>query len=93
MQKTQIIEYLAQKNELSINKTSQVLNSLLDFIIEKVNNSEEVMLTWFGKFEQVTIKEREWYDPTNKKKITIPEQQKVKFTAWKTFKDIVKWRK
>jgi nucleoid DNA-binding protein len=45
MQKTQIIEYLAQKNELSINKTSQVLNSLLDFIIEKVNNSEEVMLT------------------------------------------------
>ena len=62
---------------------------MIDTIIEKVADGEEIRIVGFGTFERRERKERIGSDPRTNEKITIPASKVPAFKAGKAFKDAV----
>ena len=71
------------------NKTSTVINTAFDVIIEEVTAGNVVDLQGFGKFKTIERAERKGHNPRTGEEITIPARKSPVFTPSQTFKNAV----
>lgn len=89
MKKSELINAIAQKAEISKKDAEKALNATLDTIINAVAEDDKIQLTGFGTFEQRQRKARTGVDPRTGNSIEIAATKVPAFKAGKAFKDIV----
>lgn len=84
MNKTELIDAIAEKTELTKHESKKALEATTNTITNALSDGEKVQITNFGNWETVTRKAREGRNPQTGKKIHIPEKKAVKFKPSKT---------
>ena len=97
MTKTELIDLVAEKTDLTKKDTGEIINttidSIIDYLSEEANKQEEerdnVQIIGFGTFEVKDRSERKGRNPQTGEEITIPARTVPVFRAGKTFKESV----
>jgi len=89
MNKTELIEHVADKANLTKTQMQDALTALLETITEKVANGDKVTLIGFGTFESRARSAREGRNPNTGDKIDIPAAKVPTFSAGKAFREAV----
>ena len=90
MNKGELIEVLAEKNDLKKSEAEKILNSLIDIITSTLKSGGEIAITGFGTFSVKKRAARTGINPRTQEKIQIPAMTVPKFKAGKTFKEALK---
>lgn len=86
MNKSEMIDAIADRTELSKAASAKALDAVIDTIVETVAQDEAVTLVGFGSFKASARAAREGKNPKTGAKIQIPATVVPKFTAGATFK-------
>lgn len=90
MNKTQLVESMAEKSGLTKKDSEASLNAFMRSVEEALVNGEKVSLVGFGTFDVRDRKARVGHNPRNpEEKIQIPAKKAPVFKAGKGLKDIV----
>lgn len=89
MNKSQVIDTVAQKTGMKKKETEAVVNAFLSTIEEALVNGEKVQLVGFGTFETKERAARVGRNPATKEAIEIPASKHPAFTAGKALKETV----
>jgi DNA-binding protein HU-beta len=89
MNKTDLIERLAEKHSLSKAEAGRVLETLLDTIVASVKKGDAVTIPGFGSFKLHARAARNGVNPSTGEKIKIAAAKLPKFTPGATFKATV----
>lgn len=89
MNKTDLIEHLAAKHELSKAEAGRVLETLLDAVVTTVKKGGSVSIPGFGSFKQHARAARNGVNPSTGAKIKIAAAKLPKFTPGAGFKAAV----
>lgn len=90
MKKTNLVESVATKAELSKKDAEAAVTAVIDSITEALKDGEKVTLVGFGTFEVKERAARTGLNPRTKEKIEIPASKIPGFKAGKALKDAVK---
>ncbi len=91
MNKTELIDALAEKSGLAKSEAEKALGSFLEIVTETLQAGNEVTITGFGSFMAKNRAARMGVNPQNPtQKIQIPAVTVPKFKAGKTLKDSLK---
>lgn len=93
MNKTELIEILAAKNELSKAAAGRVLDTLLETITTTVAKKQDVSLIGFGTFKALKRAARKGKNPRTGEALKIAATTVPKFTPGATFKAAVAKKK
>lgn len=89
MNKTQLIEAMADKTGLKKKEAEAALNAMTEAITEALKAGEKVQLVGFGTYEVKTRAARNGRNPKTGEVITIAASKHPAFTAGKALKDSV----
>jgi len=89
MNKTELIEHVADKANLTKTQMQAALTALLETITEKVADGDKVILIGFGTFESRERSAREGRNPKTGDKVDIPAARVPTFSAGKAFREAV----
>ncbi len=87
--KTQLIDAVAESAGLSKADTGRTVDALIDIIMQRLTLGEQVNIPGFGSFNVLLRKKRTGRDPRSGKTLEIPEKQVVKFRPGKDLKEAV----
>jgi DNA-binding protein HU-beta len=79
MNKTELVEAIANETGLSKTKSSEVVNTIVKTISESLAKGEKVSLTGFGTWTTNTRPERKGRNPKTGEEITISSKTVAKF--------------
>lgn len=86
MNKTQLIENIAERVDTTKTNAEHCLNAFIAITTEEVATGGEVKLVGFGNFVGVDVKEREGRNPQTGEPMTIPARRKPKFEPGAVFR-------
>ena len=89
MNKTDLINVVAQEAEISKKAAEAAVNATFDAIAGALKAGDKVQLIGFGTFEVKTAAEREGRNPKTGETIKIAAAKKPAFSASKVLKDQV----
>ena len=89
MNKTQLIDVVATKTDLTKKGAEAAVNAVVDAIAEALKAGDKVQLIGFGTFEVKTAAAREGRNPKTGEVIKIAAAKKPAFSASKVLKDQV----
>ena len=89
MNKTDLIEVIAETAEISKAAASRVLDSVIDAIADSLSKGKPVALVGFGTFVVSKRKQRTGRNPQTGAAITIPAAKVPRFRAGKYLKEKV----
>ena len=89
MNKTELINAVADKTQLSKKDAEAAINATVEAIAEALTREEKVQLVGFGSFEIKSRAERVGRNPKTKETIQIPASKAPVFKAGKALKDAV----
>lgn len=89
MNKTDLIEIIAEENDLSKAAAGRVLDTVIDSIANSLSKGKPVALVGFGTFAVSKRKERTGRNPQTGETITIPSAKIPRFKPGKNLKDKV----
>lgn len=89
MNKTELVEVMAQKSGLSKSDSEKALNAFTDTVTEELKKGNKIQLVGFGTFEVADRAARTGTNPQTKKKVEIAACKAPKFKAGKSLKDAV----
>lgn len=89
MNKTDLIQRLADQHQLSKAEAGRILDTLLDTVVTAVKKGDSVTIPGFGSFKQHARAARNGVNPSTGDKIKIPAAKLPKFTPGATFKAAV----
>ena len=90
MNKTELIDKVAQESALSKSAAEQVVNSVFSAIAETMKTGDKVTLLGFGTSSVTERAAREGRNPQSGETINIPAKKVVKFKAGSKLVDSVK---
>ncbi|MBF4500071.1 MULTISPECIES: HU family DNA-binding protein [Savagea] len=90
MNKTELINAVAQKTELPKKDAAKAVDAVFGTIQETLAEGEKVQLIGFGNFEVRDRAARKGRNPQTGKEIEIPASKVPAFKAGKALKDAVK---
>ena len=90
MNRTELIDFVSEKTELTKASASRALDAVLDGITGSLKSGDPVVLVNFGTFTVKLRAAREGRNPVTGEKIHINEAKIVGFKAGKALKDAVK---
>lgn len=90
MNKTELINAIAEKANLSKVQAKAALESTINTISEQLAQGDKVALIGFGTFAVSEKTARTGINPRTKEKIEIPARKAVKFKAGAELNDVVK---
>jgi len=90
MNKTELIEAVANKTMLSKAKAKDVLDAVIDEVTRALSKKSEVTLTGFGTFKVSHRQARTGRNPQTGANISIPAMNVPRFKAGKGLRDAVK---
>ena len=86
MNKSEMIDAIATRTDLSKIASAKALDAVIDTIVESVAKGEAVTLVGFGSFKASERAAREGKNPKTGAKILIPQTIVPKLAAGATFK-------
>ena len=89
MNKSDLVNAIAEKTGATKKAAEESLNALLDVVREAMVKGDKVQLVGFGSFETRTRAARKGHNPQTKAEIKIPACKSPVFKAGKSLKDIV----
>lgn len=93
MNKTELVEAIAKKAELSKKDAGIALQAVIDTVIATVAKKKKVQLIGFGTFEARKRKARTGKNPRTGAALKIPAATVPAFKPGKAFKDAVNTKK
>lgn len=81
MNKTELINAIAEKTGLTKVQSKDALEATLEAVATALANDDKIALIGFGTFSVVEKAAREGINPATKAKIKIPAKKVVKFKA------------
>ena len=90
MTKTDLINAVAEKAELTKKDADKAVAAVIESITETLAKGEKVQLVGFGTFEIRERAERTERNQRTKEAMTIPASKAPVFKAGKAFKDAIK---
>ena len=90
MNKTELINAIAEKANISKVQAKAALDATINTISEQLANGDKVALIGFGTFAVSEKTARTGINPRTKEKIEIPARKAVKFKAGAELNDVVK---
>ncbi|MDD2226253.1 MAG: HU family DNA-binding protein [Dysgonamonadaceae bacterium] len=79
MNKSELVDAIAQKSGLSKVDSKKALDATLDAIADELKSGGKVVLVGFGSFSVVERSARKGINPRTKETIDIPAKKAVKF--------------
>ncbi|MGB4567982.1 MAG: HU family DNA-binding protein [Dysgonamonadaceae bacterium] len=79
MNKSELVDAIAQKSGLSKVDSKKALDATLDAIADELKSGGKVVLVGFGSFSVVERSARKGINPRTKETIDIPAKKVVKF--------------
>ena len=89
MNRVELVEILASKNDLSKSAANRVLDTLIETIQTTVKKGDSVLLVGFGTFKSSKRAARTGKNPATGAAIKIPATTVPKFVAGAKFKAVV----
>lgn len=89
MTKTELINAVAEKAELTKKDADKAVSAVIDTITESLAKGEKIQLVGFGTFEVRERAAKEGINPATKEKMNIPAKKVPAFKAGKALKDLV----
>ena len=89
MNKTHLIEVVANETNLKKKDAEAAVNSVLNAIANALADGEKVQIAGFGTFEVKARAERVGRNPASKEQIVIPASKHPAFSAGKALKEKV----
>ncbi len=90
MNKTQLVDSIADSTRLTKTDVEAVLNSVIEHIRKSVKKGDDVTLVGFGTFTKSKRKARAGRNPQTGKEIKIPAATVPRFRPGKEFKEAVR---
>ncbi|WP_062198273.1 HU family DNA-binding protein [Massilibacterium senegalense] len=90
MNKTELINAVAEATELSKKDATKAVEAVFDTITGALKDGDKVQLIGFGNFEVRTRSARKGRNPQTGEEIEIPESKVPAFKPGKALKDAVK---
>ena len=90
MNKSELVNAIAEKADLTKKAAEVALNSIVASITGALEKGEKVQLVGFGTFEVRQRSARKGHNPQTGEAIKIPASKSPAFKAGKALKDIVK---
>lgn len=90
MNKTELINQVAEKTGLTKKDSTKAVDALFDSITEALRNGDKVQLIGFGNFEVRERAERTGRNPQTGEEMVIPATKVPAFKPGKALKDAVK---
>ncbi len=90
MNKTELINAVAEKAEVSKKQAEAVVSATFATIEEALKKGDKVQIVGFGSFDVKTRAARIGRNPKTKQEIKIPASKSPAFKAGKAFKDLIK---
>ena len=87
MNKTELIDAVAKKAELSKKDAEKAINAVMDAVKDALAEGDKVQLVGFGTFEVKERAAREGINPLTKQKVSIPACKVPTFKFGNSFKD------
>ena len=89
MNKTDLVEVVALKTEMSKKDSEKAVKAVFDAIAEALAAGDKVQLVGFGTYSVKERAAREGRNPTTGEKMTIAASKTPAFTAGKALKDAI----
>ena len=89
MNKTELVNAVAEAAAVSKKDAEKVINATVDAITAALKAGDKVQLVCFGAFEVKSRAARQGRNPRTKETITIPASKSPVFKAGKALKDAV----
>ena len=89
MNKTELINAIAEKSGLSKKDSEKALGATLDAIVDALKAGDKVQLVGFGVFDVKSRAARTGRNPRTKEAITIPATKLPQFKAGKALRDAI----
>lgn len=89
MNKTELVEVMAQKSGLPKSDSEKALNAFTDTVTAELKKGNKIQLVGFGTFEVADRAARTGTNPQTKEKVEIAACKAPKFKAGKSLKDAV----
>ncbi len=90
MNKTQLIEKIADKANASKSEAQSFFDAFTDVVEDALKSDDQVQITGFGKFYVQKREARQGINPQTKERINIPASRVPKFTAGNALKESIK---
>ena len=90
MNKSDVVNVVAEKTDLNKKDVEETLEAVLDIITETLQKGDSVAFTGFGTFQTSDRAARDGINPATREKIRIPAVTVPKFKAGKSLKDAVR---
>nr|WGD80675.1 non-specific DNA-binding protein Hbs [Bacillus subtilis] len=89
MNKTELINAVAEASELSKKDATKAVDSVFDTILDALKNGDKIQLIGFGNFEVRERSARKGRNPQTGEEIEIPASKVPAFKTGKALKDAV----
>ncbi|MDJ0626275.1 MAG: HU family DNA-binding protein [Candidatus Caenarcaniphilales bacterium] len=89
MNKSELIDAIAELSDLTKKDSEKSLNATLDAIYKSLSKGEEVSIANFGSFKVKKRKARKGRNPRTGEEMEIPEKNVVSFSAGKNLRENV----
>ncbi|WP_024832394.1 HU family DNA-binding protein [Ruminiclostridium josui] len=89
MNKSELVDKMAEKSGLSKKDSDRALNAMLESIEEALTSGDKVQLIGFGSFEVKQRAARKGRNPQTMEEISIPESKAPVFKAGKDLKEMI----
>jgi DNA-binding protein HU-beta len=89
LNKSELIDSIAEQSSLSKKDAEKFLNALIESFVNTLSEGDEINLANFGSFKVKTRAARKGRNPQTGAEITIPERKVVVFSAGKNLKESV----
>lgn len=89
MNKTELIDKMAEKSGFSKKDSEKALSAMIDSIEEALISNDKVQLIGFGSFEVKQRAARKGRNPQTMEEIDIPESKVPTFKAGKDLKEMI----
>lgn len=89
MNRSQLLNEFAERNDMSRKEADAALTSLLDLITETVSRGEDVAISGFAKFRRIDRPARMARNPATGEQVKVAAKRVARITPLKAFKDAV----
>jgi DNA-binding protein HU-beta len=87
--RSQLLNELAERNEMTRKEADAVLSSLVEIITGTVAGGEDVAISGFAKFRRIDRPARMARNPATGEMVKVPAKRVARITPLKNFKDAV----
>lgn len=90
MRKGELIEIVSRKAHLTKKASLEVVETFLDEIEKALTKGEKVILSGFGTFKVVSVKDKDVVVPKTKQKVTVKSHRAPRFSPGRSLRKVIK---